>query len=265
MNKWKGTTSINYKLQQQVLREVFAPCRKNTFLPNTPILHLSKQQALTRSSSVELRSTHQNMNPEMEVKSSRRHTQKNDDIRKECEIPLFSMNTWNKNQASTSPLSNLPIDNPTNTNNDDTHTEIYILIEDLTRKMQKPCVRDLKMGTRQYGVNATPHKRISQMQKCSSTTSQKLGVRMCGMQVWNEEAQSYLFQDKYFGRDIKDDKQFQDCLQRFLLRADHSVRINFISGILEKLNQLESIVKEMNGYRFYASSLLFLYDVIERK
>ena len=181
------------------------------------------------------------------------------------ETGMFSMDSWDEENHVT---PTTPADDPQNKIEQQTpekasssSTEsVFILIEDLTRNMAKPCVLDMKMGTRQYGVDATPQKRISQMRKCSLTTSRELGVRMCGMQVWNSKTQSYLFQDKYYGRSLKSGAQFQSVLSRFLTTDEKTIHTDFIPTILDRLYILESLISQLKGYRLYASSLLFLYD-----
>ncbi|RYP91924.1 hypothetical protein DL770_001984 [Monosporascus sp. CRB-9-2] len=139
--------------------------------------------------------------------------------------------------------------------------EYFLLLEDLTSGMKRPCIMDLKMGTRQYGVEASAKKRESQRRKCAATTSRELGVRVCGLQAWDAKAQTYIFKDKYWGRDLKAGEEFQRALTTFLYDGvDYSSVLRHIPTILQKLSQLEETVRRLRGYRFYAASLLMFYD-----
>jgi hypothetical protein len=60
---------------------------------------------------------------------------------------------------------------------------VFLELEDLTAGMARPCLLDIKVGTRQHTAAMTERKIAYLTAKCAATTSAALGVRVTGIEV----------------------------------------------------------------------------------
>lgn len=119
------------------------------------------------------------------------------------------------------------------------HYQYYIVLQDLTAGMRNPCVMDMKMGTHRQRFD----------------TSVSLGFRICGMRVWRG-CELYSV-DRLFGRGLTSET-VEDAVGAFIFNGS-SILTALIPPILSKLHRIIGVV-EHSPFRFYTSSLLFIYD-----
>ncbi|XP_002166708.2 inositol hexakisphosphate kinase 1 [Hydra vulgaris] len=136
--------------------------------------------------------------------------------------------------------------------------EKFILLENVTFSLKRPCVLDLKMGTRCFGDGSTQAKYERKKKRALESTSAALGVRLCGMMVYQCDTGVYSFTDKYQGRRFSNEDFFY-AIKRFFFNGIR-YRTELLSSLITKLLILLEQIEKIECCRFYCSSLLILYD-----
>jgi probable phosphoglycerate mutase len=171
---------------------------------------------------------------------------------------------------------------------------IYLILENLSHGLRKPHILDLKIGTRQHGRFDSPEKQQRKQERCDSTTSATMGLRLAGMQKWSSHEKRFVLKDKYWGRVLKDQELEQtlidfvnddsskahdvdnDTRRPVLLGGDDSngaascsdvsdnvyVPTPRVAVVKEIIAQLEAMMAALltTRWRFFGSSILIVFD-----
>ena len=135
----------------------------------------------------------------------------------------------------------------------------YIVLEDLTYAYAKPCILDLKVGTRQHSDTEPPSKIASKTARCLHTTSHSLGLRLCGMQVYHPAEDMYQVRDKYWGRGL-DAEGFGRAMRDYFYDGERVVA-EMVRAFIARMEKMRrAVLMWTKGRRFYSSSLLLVYE-----
>jgi hypothetical protein len=150
----------------------------------------------------------------------------------------------------------------------------HLLLNDLTINFSKPCVMDLKMGTQTYEPDAPEEKRLRESGKYLQ--QEQFGFRIVGMRIYDPkhpdaDTKGFRHFDKSYGRSLTTRETLLEALSLFFSAgikqvdaqngdAQEKVRTRAISNMLLELRPLRRFFDENKSLRFYASSLLIVYE-----
>ncbi|CDH51754.1 arginine metabolism regulation protein iii [Lichtheimia corymbifera JMRC:FSU:9682] len=97
-----------------------------------------------------------------------------------------------------------------------------LCLENVLHGFTRPCVLDLKLGTRLYDDDATPEKREKMQKNAKGTTSEELGIRISGMKVYNTIDRAWAIYDKQFGRSRTADTILDGLLSFFFPTSSYA-------------------------------------------
>jgi hypothetical protein len=132
----------------------------------------------------------------------------------------------------------------------------YLVLEDLASRFARPSIMDVKIGVQTWDENASPSKIAAERSKYPPQAT--LGFRLTGMRVWDEGEGRFREHGRKYGYGL-DEGNVHRAFEEFLHDGTR-LRSEVIPPLLSRLRELEAYFATQNEFRFYGSSLLFLYE-----
>nr|XP_039259771.1 inositol hexakisphosphate kinase 2-like [Styela clava] len=137
-------------------------------------------------------------------------------------------------------------------------TITYIILENLTKKFEKPCILDMKTGTQLYAKSECTQEKFSHRErKNRTTTTAAIGLRLSGFQVYQDGG--FVCRDKFYGRGLTP-KGLEDSVRLFFTGKNNALRRKMINNVIEKVQINISVLSNLHGYRFFGSSIVVVYE-----
>jgi 1D-myo-inositol-tetrakisphosphate 5-kinase/inositol-polyphosphate multikinase len=152
----------------------------------------------------------------------------------------------------------------------------HLLLNDLTANFSKPCVMDLKLGTQTYEPDAPQEKCLRESGKYPQ--QELFGFRIVGMRIYDPkhvdaDAKGFRHFGKDYGRSLATRESLLEAMRLYFSAGikvndvengdggvQEQVRTRAISNMLLELRPFRRFFDENKSLRFYASSLLIVYE-----
>ncbi|XP_012301178.1 inositol polyphosphate multikinase isoform X3 [Aotus nancymaae] len=134
--------------------------------------------------------------------------------------------------------------------------DLYLKLEDVTHKFNKPCIMDVKIGQKSYDPFASSEKIQQQVSKYP--LMEEIGFLVLGMRVYHIHSDSYETQNQHYGRSLTKET-IKDGVSRFFHNG-YCLRKDAVAASIQKIEKILQWFENQKQLNFYASSLLFVYE-----
>lgn len=144
----------------------------------------------------------------------------------------------------------------------------YILLNNVTTNFSKPCVLDIKLGTKTFEPDAPEEKKSYELKKYPPQSD--FGFRLTAMRIHDPSnpkagVMGYVYYPKQFGRSLETRESVKQALVLFLgganlpkeIRANRSTAIQ---RILSRLKMIKGWFRDNKSFSFCGSSILMVYE-----
>eukprot|EP01069_Polyplicarium_translucidae_P009068 Polyplicarium_translucidae@DN3285_c0_g1_i7.p2 len=132
-------------------------------------------------------------------------------------------------------------------------------MENLVYSLLRPCVMDIKVGTRLYGDDATPEKQRKMIDKANRCTSSTLGVRLVGFKCATYKRE-LICVGSAEGRNVQTRDGFLEYLRLFLESGGPLRVASLASFFIQRVRRLVDLFESQDVGAFFGSSLLLSFD-----
>lgn len=136
----------------------------------------------------------------------------------------------------------------------------FMMIENATIGMTKPCIMDVKIGAKTYGPDASPEK-IAKQDASYAGTKKPFGFSVLGMSVYQGEGKKeFKVMAKDYGKGLNKDN-IGDFINLYFDKQTQSVNTKILVEIvIERLKAIEQMYSQQKVFHIFGSSILFVYD-----
>jgi len=136
----------------------------------------------------------------------------------------------------------------------------FMMIENATMRMTRPCIMDVKIGAKTYGPDASAEKAAKQDASYAGT-KKPFGFSVLGMSVYHGgKKDEFKVLNKEYGKNLNKDN-IQDFVNVFFDKANETAMTQaLLSVFLARLKAIQEMYSNQRVFHIFGSSILFVYD-----